>query len=564
MWFVDRTLYCRLQGLARLTPCVRVCARAIDDIIKTIGPSLQRHQGCDLLDLNPGAGIWSKALHDAVKPRRHIMLDADAESYKPLLKEAMGRRRNIEIIPQNGFVWSELKKVLTSHIDPYHAQLPRSSEEHPSGTREIPHPERNDMLLVTANVTTYPKRTLWSFDSLATMVLYQLLSSIRTSSYFQRYGCVRMLIWANDENKRPILPRSLLQRKRVAFENELSCDWLHEVAGYDHVDVSYGRRSLRDDWLNIESTAATLRRMEAAKIPVIPGRETEALSAILADQDLRNHQGNLAGHHPPNLKRPFRAELEHLRTQEDNAVNNKEYRRLKYRDNYAQEDSLIYLELLQMKHAALALNDTNSDEFRALDKAFTARVEDLKKNTRNEFGVIKDSYHLFRHNGPEPALLWDRRAYEPLAVNPSTDFYPNQPACLLDIQPKPMDPLFRQSGPQTSRSGDISDLLLRLAYSNITWPVESRAMDTFWPGFSDMASHCPSLRDVTKGGSPMSGQGALALRSMNETHWTELMRAWLKWPFRPSLETMIGRLGEETMRADSEGVVGSQPKSLVQ
>ncbi|KAJ3503224.1 hypothetical protein NM208_g16558 [Fusarium decemcellulare] len=30
-----------------------------DDIINYLGPSLERHRGCDLVDLNPGVGLWS-------------------------------------------------------------------------------------------------------------------------------------------------------------------------------------------------------------------------------------------------------------------------------------------------------------------------------------------------------------------------------------------------------------------------------------------------------------------------------------------------------------------------
>jgi transcription factor 1 len=474
------------------------------------------------------------------------MLDSSAEAYKPLLQDAMGDRPNVEIIPRDGLVWSQLKEVFTSHIDPYHPQVARSQ----AGT--INQPERNDMLLVTANLTTFPKRSIFSFDSLATMVLYQLLSSIRTSTLFQRYGCVRMLLWANDENKRPLLPRSVLQRKRVGFEAEISCDWIHEVAGYDFVDPATARLYLRDEWLNLESTAATLRRMEQAGIPIIPGRETELLSTVLADPDLRNGIGKLAGHRPPDIRRPFKAELEELQARGPELHDEQDIKRLsalKFRETYDTGDSQFYLQLLQLKESAMAM-DPASPEFRQLDEAFDNHMENLKKNRRQDFGVIRDNYHHFRHNHPSPTLLWDRRATEPLTVDPATELYPNTPACLLDIQPKPMNPLFRQYGPGTSRTGDISDVLLRLAFSNLNWPIEDRAMDTFWPGFKDMSGDCPSLRDATRGGSPLTGRGALTLRAMNETHWAELMQAWLDWPFRPSYEAMLGRLTEDVSYGD--------------
>lgn len=538
-----------------------------NDIIKTIGPSLERHRGCDIIDLNPGAGLWSRTLHDAIQPRQHLMLDAAADMYGPLLKETMGDRKNYEIIQKNGFNWAELKEVLTSRIDPHHPPLERH-QPGPDGLREVPSPERNDMLLVTANVSNFPKRVIYSFDSLSTMLIYQLLSSIRSSALFQRYGCVRMLIWANDENKRAIVPRSMLQRRRPGFEAELSCDWLHEVVGHDYMDPHLERFVLRDDWLNIESAAGTLQRMESAGIPVIKGRETRALSTILANEALRGGVGSLAGHLPPNIPRPFKAELAELESG-DHEEDQERLKKLQRRQKYDDTDSQLYLELLQKIEAAhnLASNQPLSPEkqaeLHAIDAELAQRVDSFKKNHRSELGVLRDSYHLFRHTKPEPALHWDRRAYEPLAVKPAEDFYPNVPMCLLDIQPKPMNPLFRQCGPGTSRSGDISDLLLRMAFAHLNHPIQTRGMDNFWPGFGSMVDvddpeagekYCASLRDPNRGGSPLTGSAELTMRAMNEVQWADLVKAWMNWPFRPPYESMIGRLTLDS--GEDEGAKG--------
>lgn len=546
-----------------------------DDIIKVIGPSLERHRGCDLIDINPGAGLWSRTLHDAVQPRRHIMLDATAEAYSPILKETMGGRANVEVIQKNGLDWANLKKTLEERISPHHTPLQRHRPG-PDGLLEVPPSERNDTLLVTANVGTYPKRSIYGFDSLATMVLYQLISSIRTSTLFQRYGCVRMLVWANDENKRTLLPRVMLNRKRACFETEMACEWFHEVAGHDHVDANIERFYLRDDWMNIESTAGALQRMERAGIPIIPDRETKALQTVLADPNLRNGVGKLAGHEPPKFLRPFKAELERFSpiatsTEEDQV----KLRKLQRRMDYDTEDSQIFLELLQKIEASHTLAKTSDDPsspetqaaIAALDAEVNERVDAFKKNHRSEFGAIRDSYHLFRHATPHPALLWDRRAYEPLVVRPADDFYPNVPMCLLDIQPKAMDPLLRQFGPGTSRSGDMSDLLLRMAWSNPAYHIETRGMDNLWPGFASMTElvdpdtgerYCSSLRDSRRGGSPLTEAGALTTRAMNEGHWLDMMKAWMDWPFKPSYESMIGRLTmdqSDDMGADRRGVI---------
>lgn len=467
------------------------------------------------------------------------MMDPSANEYEPFRQEMMGDR-NIEVIPKSGFIWSDLDDVMTSHVDSHHRRLSPGEQ-----------PERNDTLLVTANLTTFPKKRLWNFDNIATMILYQLLSSIRSSNLFQRYGVVRMLIWVNDDIKRRTIPRSILGRKRAAFEAELSCEWIHEVAGYDIPDASSERLSLRDQWIQYESAANTLRRMEEQGLVTPPGRETSMLQTVRADPTLLNQE--LAGHRPPIFQRAFMAELEEMEAEEMEGHDKEDRSRLaklRYRDRHLMKNGEVYLELLQL-HDSILKMDPATPEFAAANRDYDERLEGLKKNQRNEYNLIRDSYHLFRHQ-PSQSLLWDRRAYEPLAIDP-TEFYPNAPTCLLDIQPKAMDPVFLQHGASSSRSGDYSSLMLRSFFNNTTHPIHPTAMDSVWPGFADMArEHCPSLWDPAVGGSSMTGHGALTVRTMNETHWTELVRAWMRWPFRPDYVQMLGR----TTEGDEEDEAG--------
>ncbi|KFH46032.1 hypothetical protein ACRE_031340 [Hapsidospora chrysogenum ATCC 11550] len=528
-----------------------VSEKLCHDVIQRLGPSLERHRGCDLIDINPGVSMWSRALHDAVQPRRHLMLDPSAEEYEPLRKESMGDRK-IEIIPKSGIMWSDLKDVMASHIDPHQRRVSPGEQ-----------PERNDTLLVTANLATFPSKRLWNFDNIATMVLYQLLSSIRSSGDFQRYGVVRMLIWVNDELKRPMLPRSILGRKRPAFAAELSCDWIHEVAGCDVPGASADRLSVRDQWVHYESAANTLRRMEEQGIVTPPGRETSMLKMVTADPSLLNQP--LAGRRPPLVPRAYMAELEAMEAEGvelDDKSEQERLNQLRYRDRRDVKDSAVYLELLQLREAIFKM-EPSSAEFAAAKRDFDDRLENISKNMRNEYFLIQDGYHLFRHQAAQ-TLLWDRRAYEPLAID-LEEFYPNAPICLLDIQPKSMDPVFRQNGPSSNRSGDYSSLMLRALFRSTTSPVYPTATDGLWPGFAEMArDHCPSLWDPALGGSPMSGHGSLKVRAMGETQWTELMKAWMRWPFRPEYLQMLGRSmdsEESDQESDQRGVAEGQTSS---
>ncbi|QPG94175.1 hypothetical protein C2857_005118 [Epichloe festucae Fl1] len=498
-----------------------------DDIIDYIGPSIERHRGCDLVDLNPGAGVWSRKLHDHLQPRKHVMMDLDAELYNPFLADLLAKE-NVELVPKSGLVWKDLLEMIGTHLSEQHEVSPDTA------------PSRNDTLLVTANLAMYPKKSFHGFDSISSMVLYQLTSSIRTSTLFQRYGLVRMLIWVNDEDKRRLLPRSINRRKKSAFEAELSSEWIHEVAGMD-AEVE-DRNALRDEWINIESASRTMRRMEAAGLEMPKGREPLAHSKLLRlGPELLSGQ-KLAGVRPPTLARPFKQELEEL--QQELSGSEEPTRRLKalrQRERYSHEDAVLYLQLLQQRDAIMALALSAPAEFERANAAWNDRIDNLKKNTRNEFNGIKDSYHLFCQS--PPALLWDRREYEPLSAK-GDEFFPNAPTALLDIQPKAMHALFRQHGPNSSRAGDMSDVMLRYWFHHTLLPIH-KAMEGLWGGFGDLITECPSVRAANRGGTPMTGNGALTARAVNEEQWAEILQAWMDWPFRPSYTQMLGRLVED-------------------
>ncbi|KND89378.1 hypothetical protein TOPH_06017 [Tolypocladium ophioglossoides CBS 100239] len=509
-----------------------VSAGLCDDVIEYLAPSLERHRGCDLVDLNPGAGVWSRKLHDFLEPRKHVMMDLDAELYRPFLSGLVSKK-NVELIPKSGLVWKDLLEMIRGKLSGQHE------------TEQGASPLRNDTLLVTANLSMFPKKAFHGFDSISTMVIYQLMSSIRTSSLFQRYGLVRMLVWVNDEDKRRLLPRAINRRKRSAFEAELSCEWIHEVAGQD-TEVE-DRNALRDEWINMESGYKTLERMAAQGLTMPSGREPKAYTALKAEPALMGQR--LAGVRPPTLTRPFKQELEDLERELGRGRSKEASKRLKalrHREKYGQDDALTYLDLLQEHEAVSRLAASSPSELERANAAWNERIDNLKKNARNEFKGLRDSHHLFRQD--PPALLWDRRAYEPLSAR-ADEFFPNAPTALLDIQPKAMRPLFRQHGPASTRSGDMSEVMLRFWFHHTLLPIP-KAMEGLWGGFGDLVGACPGVRDPRRGGTPLTGHGALTVRSMNEEQWAEILQAWMDWPFRPTYAQMLGRLVEE---ADADG-----------
>lgn len=452
------------------------------------------------------------------------MMDPDAELYQPFLHDLL-EKKNVELIPKSWLLWEDLHEVMRTRL----------SDQHEMTSADTP--SRNDSLLVIANFSMFPKQTFHGFDSISAMALYQFMSSIRTTTLFQKYGLVRMLIWVNDEDKRRLLPRSLNRRKRAAFEAEMSCEWIHEVAGLD--SEVQDRYALRDECINTESAYHTLKRMKSAGMVMPAGRRSSAYSRFWSKPKLWGEK--LVGVQAPQITRPFKQELEELEHVKESSSR---LTALRQRERYEQEDAALYLDLLQSRETIMESAASAPAEFEQANRDWNTRIDHLKKNATNEFSSIMDSYHLFRQT--PPALLWDRRAYEPLAVK-GEDFFPNAPSALLDMQPRAMHPLFRQYGVTSSRAGEISDVMLRFSFNNPLLSVQEAmaAMEIQYGGSGDLIEKCPSVRDPCRGGSPMTGHGALAVRAMNTEQWTEMLQAWMSWEGRPKYTQMLGRLTED-------------------
>ncbi|KAM0327067.1 hypothetical protein ACHAQA_006192 [Verticillium albo-atrum] len=519
-----------------------------DDIIKYIGPSLERHKGCDLLDINPGAGVWSKKLNDFLQPRSHILMEPDAELYKPFLKPLL-ERPGTRLVPESGILWKELTEAL-SHLE-HQVEQPREP-----GTE----PQRNNTLLLTANLSFFPKRRFRNFDSVAVLVLYQLLTSIRLGSLFQKYGLVRMLFWVSDDDKRTFLPRSMQNRKKSALQAEFSCEHLAEVAGKDPASLKITPEQLkkmyaRDQWINIESSRNTLARMKASGIKEPPPNRRMALT----EEVMEKYKGTelLAGRMPTQVIRPYIAELEELnRLAADDKLGGPKSkgnarRAVLTNQLIRQEREVTVFDELILEQEELTRLYTSGtltpDELAARDKAYNDRVAALPKNSKADYRLLRDNYLLFRQD--PPALLYDRRPWEPLRVEPA-DFFPNVESALLDIQPKAMHPLLRNVGPGSSVTGDMFDLIQRSMLSSSLDPVEE-TLDKLWPGAREgILENCPSLWDPAKGGLPGKGQAGICSRLLNEHQWMEILDAFMKWPFRPSHAELIGRLGDDLAMTD--------------
>ncbi|KAL2268080.1 hypothetical protein VTJ83DRAFT_2926 [Remersonia thermophila] len=531
-----------------------------DDVVRYIGKTLERHRGCDLIDVFPGAGIWSKTLSDVLSPRSHLLLEPDIDYYRPYLGPLL-ERPGTKLLPESGIVWEQLSQVL----NPTH--LPHQVER-----RYAPHetPERNDTLLVTINLGMFPQRRFRAFESLASLVIYQLMSSIRPGALFQKYGLVRMLIWAENGEKDPLLPRTAQRRRKLAFEAEIATDHVCEIAGWGIEKTGWSRGSSwfrREQSLDHESVRLALERMRAAGLALPPGREPEHVVDYLA----RRKAGTLSADPIGTTyvsQRTYLADIEKMEAAFERGEFTKkdpEYKKLLQRrvlQRGAHRRSARVHDAVQIYMAAM---DKWREAGRTGDAALRAEAEDLfrewservpsfDQSLSSELSVYRDNLHVLRQD--PPVMNWDRRYVEPMTVRPD-EFFPQVPLCLLDIQPKAAAPVLRDMGPGSTRGGDIFDLVLRSLIGRHADGVQ-RSLNLMLPGAAEgVLPHCPSLTDPLCWGIPVTGPGAISTRCLNEQQLVELAEGWLKWPFRPDYAQLVSRSTIEDTTEESEEIMGN-------
>lgn len=551
----------------------------VKDVISYLGPSLERHKGCDLISLYPGAGLWTKALHDAVQPRSHLLLEPDEDLYTPFLGPLL-KQDGVRLIPKSGIVWKDLESVLTPEFLPHQKEI---------GLNTDTSTKRNDTLLVSINLAMFPRKKYQLFESLSRLVTYQLVNSMRTSNLFQKYGQVRMLVWIPDDEKESLLPRTIHYRKRLAIEAEMSTEYIGEVCGADGIFTveSKGYSEMADHdanrnrrWgqLELESVRMAMLRMRDQGFVTPEGRETRMMQMLLeSGRDLDEPI-------PPTeyiITQNKKAQKEY---DEMLAQNEKEpfdragpdYRRLKILKNYlvwrdkneqlSFNRFLAYNDVVEAYGKALrarnpAIKEEHLRAAKELEAAFNAEWEKTPKYLRAIMGLGRDQARMMHHQPAKmgPVLSWDRRPYEPLTVTPF-DFFPNIPCALLDLQPKAIPASLRAIGPGTNNAGSIFDLILGVLLQRPNNTVEEQ-LDIIWPGAAeDVGPQLRSLTDPRLGGAPLTGSGGVTCRGMNQYQLLELLDAYVRWPFRPQFSELVGRLSEdrfgEEFGADEDDGVG--------
>lgn len=206
-----------------------------DDIIGYLAPSLEAYKGCTVIDVHPGACLWSSKLHDFLKPKRHILMEPEMRYYDrflhPLLDKPGSTYRHSTLCGAHArSYWDNYKELLDDvTMVPDRPQL------------EVDDPKLRQLdtsILFTGNLwRKYPIQHMTRYVDHSTLILQHMTYAALTNAIFQRGGLVRMLWWASDATKTSIFPANVRGKRGYDMNLQMGAS-ITEVAGVSHLETS--------------------------------------------------------------------------------------------------------------------------------------------------------------------------------------------------------------------------------------------------------------------------------------------------------------------------------------
>ena len=529
------------------------------------------HKGCDILDINPGAGLWSQKLHAFLQPRSHVLLEPNPDRFKSFLDPLLNAPGSkYTLVQKDTNDLKSYKEIIDEDVFP---NQKRVDPEDDSGQK------LNTTLLVTGMLVWDPKLPGMAFDSMAKQ-LYNLFSSaIRTNDLFHAYGRVRTLFWVSADDFRSVLAESTGSFQKNNRLLEMTQD-MELVVTAARVTRGMGKASSgREPQYDIENTVRALQRGRengmilpahredkiqqiAAEIEEISGGTGRSEGTWLHEFLLKKHR---EGNSPTGLLSD--ALFEHVDIEKAlqekfpdvdlNAVGNAKGTVKKVKsfwkdrpDHPGRAEVEAYSltksadrALIAKKEHMEAVADVGEDlynvECRCLRTppgperdALLKEIADLEAKWDKLISKLPANYkvaplanlddRMSLRSQPHPRLLWDRRPFEPLTMSSDEAWPPNRLA-LISTTPFP-----RPVGQTLDWYEWVQDFVYAL-YTVSSQPLPE-ALDKMQHGASQIMDSCPSLRDPEKGG--RMNLRHLRVRMLTPEMIEELVTAYRDWPFK--------------------------------
>ncbi|KAF1352174.1 hypothetical protein BDV97DRAFT_348902 [Delphinella strobiligena] len=541
-----------------------------DDILDYIGPSLEEHKGCDIIDIHPGPCLWSQKLHDFLKPRRHLLMEPEENYREPFIEPLLN-------LPGSNYRHTTLSGAHPrSYFESYEQifnddLLPKRDPLQP-GDPKLRQP--NKSLLVTGTLSRRYRSVRGKINSVhnANLLLNHMVQASQTNSLFHKYGLIRMLFWHPEDTKLTALPEMVVSRNGYGASMEVAAD-LVEVAGKDRftvqdADQEKKRQLYRFRYPELDQASAdrVLQRMETRGMHMPVHRQN-----TLHKKALQRKKNMSEVHRETRQLDPIYV-AENVPLDEAISLHEKKFEEFSAIANKpAKTKSSLQFPYQYKFPAGAAATLTESDCSRlgpymdlwgtqlALEGAISERKAkaadsipiELEEQVRRMAGELRDLFmdktsllsaqkqgraislqnevQAFHTN----LLAHDRRPYEALMVR-DEEFWPQFGMFLLDIQPRNVtlsDGLFSPLEANNALRTLVSTLW-QLSASSV-----SIAMDRVGANAgNDLVPSVPDLTDASKGGRWSADD--VSVRLLTREMIEQLTSVYLEWPFRPSTDKL--------------------------
>ena len=530
------------------------------DALQRLGPSLQAHRGCDLIDINPGTCLWSRYLHDALKPRNHILIEPERKAFDrfitPLIEQKSQRYTHAATLP-------EALDLSTGSL---------SQDTVKNGSTE-PRATLNNRLLLTVNTTRPIDDFNWKGTNTGHFLNDYYTSFWGLGHDVHRYGLIRVLAWVPEAHSSLLVPRTVDRRSRRVVYLEATSS-VSEIAGTGWRQAS-GPFERPFNWsaltsesaeaVHLTESAGDIATPEARRsLPPLsqwwtqPGdldllRETPAMFHTTKMLELLAIDDRLKIDHPE-----WRDKAVHSKPRiPGKTADQKRWRALLTQrrsmyDKYLKTSSLVEQQRAlehRWRRTLLAsegaMNTPASNELEAGAKRIKGDVNKLERLFLRIGKTAIDDYRAY--DSRPQALDWNQRPFEPLLVQPQ-EFGPANALSLVDIKPSPH---FRERL-KTDEECEIFDYVVgRLWQPRMKDDVHSALSALLQAGVEEFVQTCPSLKDPVQGG--WYNLAELRLRSLPAQLYLDIALAWAKWPFRPPLQQLLLTSGANSRFQESEG-----------
>lgn len=546
--------------------------------------------------MHPGACLWSSKLHDFLKPKRHVLMEPEMSYYdafvKPLLDQPGSTYRHTTLSGAHPRAyWDNYKLIFEDKDLVGQPALPLDDPK----LREI-----NTNILLTGNLwRRYPIQHRASYVDASTLLLQHMTYAALTNDIFHRCGLVRQLWWAPDEKKQNFLPTSV--RGKRSYDSGLAMGGsITEVAGVSRAE-SLQRAAAAETPRSAKMDAVVLGRVEhrmAEKgMEIPPGREMpKAMEAIKVEDDIHATDSIMATscttidelraavekfdtwleflqvemvkdkldakgvRTMPTAERVEELLKKYLRYRQ--SVDVVESRRPWSSDFVANNMQYLRVVVLKDMEARLinleaeyaAVRDTNPDP-EALAACRDSIIASGKIVAHLNLRILSERRYRFARaltddlisvEAQASNIHRDRRPYEPLQAK-NEEFWPQYGLTLLDIMPDTRD--LSAPGISDRREGTkVCQELLKYLFHSPKMPV-TVALERVAPNAAqDLIPDVPAITDVRRGG--RLNPGVLPVRMLTPEMVEGLVKAFLEWPFRPTLVELA--LAEDAGHDDDE------------